>query len=134
LTPEDVIKKYLGIPYKHQGRVITGLDCYGLILSVYADIGIALFDIHEDYAPDWSFKGKNYFIENYHKEWERVAQPLFLDVVLFKNRKGAFNHAGVMLDERRFIHTSKVGTVVSSISDMKSHRLDGYYRYKNVKS
>jgi cell wall-associated NlpC family hydrolase len=130
LIDKDVVTKYLGVPYKHQGRDMRGLDCYGIIICAYADIGIKLFDIEEDYSEDWSWKGKNYFIENYYKQWEKVIAPKFMDVVLFKNSKGAINHAGIMLDENRFIHTSKVGTVVSRIADMKEHRLEGYYRYK----
>jgi cell wall-associated NlpC family hydrolase len=129
LNELDVITKYLGIPYKHQGRDLSGLDCYGLIISIYADLGIKLFDIEEDYARDWSWKNKNYFLENAHKEWEEVRKPRIFDVVGFKNSKGILNHAGVMLDGDRFINTCRAGTVIYRVSDpVWSARFCGFYR------
>lgn len=133
MTEEFIIHKYLPVPYKHQGRDLSGLDCYGLIISIYADLGIKLFDIEEDYAPDWSWKNKNYFLENAHKDWEEVRSAKLFDVVGFKNSKGTMNHAGVMLDENRFINTCKAGTVVCKLTDATwVKRLAGFYRHKGL--
>lgn len=127
---KDVVDKYLGVPFKHRGRDITGLDCYGLIVCVYADCAIKLFDIDEEYPANWGAKGKNYFLENYYKQWEKVESPKFLDVVLFKNAHGVCNHAGVYLHNNLFIHTSrKAGTVVTAIPDFKN-KVEGFYRFK----
>jgi len=130
MTEKDIITKYLGISYKHQGRGLDGLDCYGLIINIYKDFGISLIDINDDYDKDWSWQGRNYFIENAYRQWQEINKPEFFDVVTFKNGKGIVNHAGVMLDGNRFIHTCKVGTVISKVSDDKKHRLSGYYRFK----
>jgi cell wall-associated NlpC family hydrolase len=134
MTPDSVVKKYLGVPYRHQGRDLKfGVDCYGLILSIYADAGIKLRDIDADYDEHWSWEGKNYFIDNYHSDWEKVVlpNPKFLDIVGFINRQGIMNHAGVMLDDCHFINTVKAGTVVGNINDTHwANKVVGFYRYK----
>jgi cell wall-associated NlpC family hydrolase len=131
MTGQDTIDRYLGVPYKHRGRTISGLDCYGLIISIYKDLGIKLIDIEENYTEDWTWAGKNYFIENAYKEWEAVIVPELFDVVGFNNSKGIMTHAGVMLDANRCIHTCKAGTVITRINDFKqTHKLSGYFRHK----
>ena len=65
-----IITKYLGIPYKNMGRDLEGLDCWGLVLALYKDIlKIDLPDTIDNYGIDWSWKGKNYFKENYTNKW-----------------------------------------------------------------
>jgi len=133
MTEQFVIHKYLGIPYKHQGRDMSGLDCYGLLIAIYGDLGIKLFDIEEDYATDWSWKNKNYFLENAHRDWQEVKEARLFDVVGFKNSKGVLNHAGVMLDNNRFINTGKAGTIICRVSDpICQKRFYGFYRHKGL--
>jgi cell wall-associated NlpC family hydrolase len=135
MTEQEILKRYLGVPYKHQGRSMQGLDCYGLIIAIYADLGIKLFDIEEEYTDDWAFKGKNYFLENAYKDWEKVNKARLLDVVTFKNSKGIMNHAGVMLDDNRFINSCKAGIVVYRLSDeVWRKRFYGFYRQKGVRN
>lgn len=130
MNEEFIRNKYLGVPFKHRGRLTDGLDCYGLIIRVYEDLGIKLFDIEEEYDPDWAWKGRNLFIENYHKEWERVDKPSLFDVVLFcVNNKSIANHGGVVLKDGYFLHSCKAGTVVSPLSDWSKY-FEGYYHYK----
>jgi len=135
MTEQEIIKKYLGIPYKHQGRDLSGLDCYGLIIAIYADLKIKLFDIDEDYAPDWSWKNKNYFLENAYKDWQGVKTAKLFDVAGFKNKKNVFCHAGIMLDEYRFINTCpKIGTVVCRLSEGTwQERFAGFYRNRKLR-
>lgn len=124
--------KYVGIPYKHQGRDIFGLDCWGLIKLIYKDmLGIDIWDIGEDYTKEWSWEGKDYFIENYQKQWERVTEPRLFDGVLINNGKGIANHAGIMLDKTKFIHCIKVGVVISKVTDKRwKDKIAGYFRYR----
>lgn len=129
----EIIEKYLVIPYLHHGRTLSGLDCYGLILLIFEEQGIELWDINEDYDPQWSWKGKDLFIENYARDWEVVLDPRFMDVACFKNGKGIVNHAGVVLGENKFIHAVKAGVVVSKYTDPQwQKRLVGFYRYKGI--
>lgn len=47
-----IVDKYLGIHYKHRGRTLDGLDCWGFLKLVYADLGFRLFDIENlEYVP-----------------------------------------------------------------------------------
>jgi cell wall-associated NlpC family hydrolase len=127
----EIIQKYLGIPYQHHGRGLSGLDCYGLILEIFKDQGVELWDIHNEYDQEWSWKGKDLFIENYAREWERVTDFCFMDVVCFKNGKNVVNHAGVYLRMGKFIHAVKAGVVVSRLTDRQwQERYVGCYRYK----
>ena len=129
----EILNKYLGISYQHHGRDPSGLDCYGLILKVFEDQGVVLWDINEDYNDEWSWQGKDIFMENYARDWECVQDPRFMDVVCFKNGKGIVNHAGVLLGENKFIHAVKAGVVVSRLTDREWHRrCVGFYRYKGV--
>jgi len=130
ISEKMVLDKYLKtpIPFKHMGRDLKGLDCYGLIKCIYEDAGIELMDL-EDYALGWARKGENYFVDNYYKQFEEALTPHFLDVVLFKNSKGVANHAGIVLSENRFIHCSKAGVNVQKLATWFP-RLVGFYRVK----
>jgi len=52
----DLIHKWIGVPFLHHGRAQSqGVDCLGLLVCVYKDLGI---DIAGDYSnyhykPDW---------------------------------------------------------------------------------
>jgi cell wall-associated NlpC family hydrolase len=134
MTEQFIIHKYLPVPYKHQGRDMSGLDCYGLIIRIYADLGIKLFDIEEDYDIHWAWKNKNIFLENAHKDFTPISKPKLFDIVAFYNSKKVLSHLGVMLDDNRFINSCpKVGTIVSKLSEGKwMSRLDGFYRHKGL--
>lgn len=132
IIPEKLLLDIcLGIPFKHHGRDRTGLDCYGLIIFVYKQMGYALLDIDEDYDARWAWKGRNLFIENYHKQWVKVEKPGFLDVALFKNSRGVADHGGVMLDENRMLQTSRQGTLVVKMSGyVRAKDIEGYYHLR----
>jgi cell wall-associated NlpC family hydrolase len=125
----DMVQKYLGIPYAHHGRDMKGLDCWGLILLVYKDLGHQLIDI-EKYDKDWANKGDNFFVENYHGQWEKVSAPRLFDIALFCNNKGIACHAGLYIREGSIMHSlEKVGVALTKYSRVNTNRhLDGFYR------
>jgi len=129
----SLVNQYIGIPYKHMGRDKSGLDCWGLVKLIYKDIlDIVLWDIGEEYPENWSFKGKDLFMENYRKQWKRVTEPQTWDVVLLRNGGEVINHAGVMLKKGTFIHCIKTGVVLSDVSEkIWKPQVAGFYRYKN---
>lgn len=124
-----IVQKYIGIPYIHLGRnPDIGLDCWGLIKCIYKDAGYDIIDL-ENYDQNWAKKGKNYFVENYHCQFEEVSCPEIMDIVLLLNSKGVANHAGVYLNTGIFIHCCKQGVVKSSIREKRWRgRVEGFYR------
>src|SRR3989338_8977995 len=83
-----IIDKYLGIPYRHRGREMDGLDCWGFLKFVYADLGFRLFDIEDlEYSKVWGLEGKDYFKAHYFHDCVEVKSPEILDGVLFVNSR-----------------------------------------------
>ena len=124
-----IVKKYLGINYKHKGRSLSGLDCYGLIIRVYADFGVELIDLQDEYDERWQWKRWAESIEQHYKKWQKVEIPQLLDVVLFK-KNNIVNHGGVVLNNGRFIHCCKLGVIVSRLDEqIWQRRIEGFYRY-----
>ncbi len=128
----SLVNQYLGIPYKHMGRDKSGLDCWGLVKLIYKDIlNITLWDIGEEYPENWSFKGKDLFMENYQKQWQCVTKTQAWDVVLLRNGGRVVNHAGIMLKKGTFIHCIKAGVVLSNVNEkIWKPQVAGFYRYR----
>lgn len=128
----SIIFRYVGIPYKHRGRDLTGLDCWGLPILIYRDIfGIELLDL-DNYEQDWAKEGKNLFLENYTKQFEQIKKPEKLSIILFYSAdKKIVNHSGIYLENGKFIHCIKAGVVISRLMDkIWKNRIQGFYRLK----
>lgn len=41
----DQARTYIGVPWKHRGRSRKGIDCAGLPICAYADLGVTIPDI-----------------------------------------------------------------------------------------
>jgi cell wall-associated NlpC family hydrolase len=128
-----IIEKYLGLSYRHRGRSLEGLDCWGLLKFVYADLGVRLFDVEDlEYSKVWGLEGKNYFKEHYFHDWVSVKAPESVDAVLFVNSKRIANHAGIVLSNKRFIHSCRQGVIISRLEDpLWVPRIEGFYRLKD---
>ena len=99
-------RKYLGIPFRHNGRGMDGVDCLGLMLMVLRDAGIDLPDDDgRPIDPRWYDIDPERLIRGLGRYGQRIniteIQPL--DVVVFSFH-GKPRHAGVMIDRSRFIH------------------------------
>ncbi|MFH1776330.1 MAG: NlpC/P60 family protein [Candidatus Omnitrophota bacterium] len=127
-----LVDTYLGIPYAHRGRTMTGLDCWGFLKLAYAGMGIRLFDVEDlQYSKVWGLKGKDYFKENYYHDWQQVSEPQIFDAVLFLNSCGVANHAGMILSNRRFIHCCRQGVIISRLDGREwREKVEGFYRLK----
>lgn len=134
ITEKDLIKKYLGIPYEHHGRTLSGLDCWGLIISAFKDMDIEVIDL-EHYDYNWFKKGEDYFtkkyyLENYHKLWKPVPDRKFMDLAMFQNSVGVPHHAGICLSGGRFLQCAlRVGVILSEFDQGWERKLRGVYRY-----
>ncbi|HBF36607.1 MAG TPA: glycoside hydrolase [Firmicutes bacterium] len=114
-----VIKKYLGIPYKHAGRDLTGLDCLGLAHYFYKDCGI---EFPENDGRDYSIKWAQDDPERYLRGVSAIGKPVpveelkTLDFVYF--RLGRFiSHGAVMVDSNHFIHVLQHTVVHINVLD-----------------
>lgn len=132
MTKREIIKKYLGVPFGYKGRSLTSVDCYGLVVLIYKDLGFALPDY--EYEDKWYDNGKNYYVDNYYELWEKVTDLKEWDAILFKNRSTVVNHVGLYLGENQFIHCYVNSSV--EISDLTRKYWDRcksqYFRYKGL--
>ncbi|AGB42428.1 cell wall-associated hydrolase, invasion-associated protein [Halobacteroides halobius DSM 5150] len=104
---EKVVRKYRNIPYKHNGRSLTGLDCLGLIIGIYDEFGITIPDGDGEPVPEDWYKED---AERYLRGLQKIGQPVefdklqVLDLVYFKLLDDIVTHSGVMINDHQFIH------------------------------
>jgi peptidoglycan DL-endopeptidase CwlO len=99
----SIALRYLGVPYVWGGASPRGFDCSGLVMYVYAQLGISL--PHYTVAQ-WGATS--------HISLSQ-AQPG--DLVFFDG----LGHVGIYLGNNQFVHAPHTGTVVQVAS------LSGYY-------
>jgi cell wall-associated NlpC family hydrolase len=107
-----IATRYLGVPYVWGGASPSGFDCSGLVMYVYAQLGISL--------PHYTVS-----------QWNATT-PISLSQIqpgdlLFFDHLG---HVGIYIGGGQFIHAPHTGTVVqiSSLSGYYSSVLDGARR------
>lgn len=133
------VDKYVGIPYKHNGRSLAeGVDCWGLVLCVFAELGITLPDNDGACLP-----GKDWFRKAPDRYWrflQTVGEPLDIaevkryDIVYFAMIGNSIvSHAGVMLDDNSFIHTlQKRNCFISKLDRFWRKKIRGARRLPEV--
>ena len=94
---------YLGVPYVWGGSTPSGFDCSGLVMYVYAQLGISL--------PHYTVAQWNATLPISTSE----MQPG--DLVFFDG----LGHVGIYIGGGQFVHAPHTGTVVQVAS------LSGYY-------
>ena len=129
------IEPYLDIPYVWNGRGFDGCDCYGLVILYFkVELGIEIIDYDHGRLSDSEFTNSEYLIEHAHEQWIQIpfeqAQPN--DCVLICNRSEYPNHCGIIVPERRFLHTlHNQGCATSKLSTWR-RRVHGIYRHKEL--
>lgn len=105
---DNIIRKYIGKPYRHNGRS-DSLDCLGLAISFLNAHGRNLPE--NDGKPileHWYREDPERLVRGLEKYGKRTLlnqlQPF--DVVVFSFR-GIPRHAGVMIDRSHFIHARR---------------------------
>lgn len=123
---------YIGIPFVEHGRTHRGVDCYGLVRLVLAEIyGLATTDF-TDYK---SAKPKDcaglFAGAKKSAEWVVVPNPAIGDVVLL-NIMGMPAHCGVYAGNGDFIHAShETGVCMERLAaPLWAKRIGGFYRHR----
>ena len=109
----------LTVPFKVNGRDISGMDCYGLVLELCKRCGKKLKDLivcDDKCAPEASFKtyAANINVSLIHEPKKNC---------LFQYTEKGMLHIGFMLDERTAINMTTKGVRVWPIEIIK-HKND----------
>jgi cell wall-associated NlpC family hydrolase len=128
---ESLVKKYSGIPYKHAGRDLTGLDCLGLLHFFYKDCGIWIPDGDGcEYSKDWTKTDPERYLRGIMAIGTAAPvddlQPL--DLAYFRMGRNV-THGAVMIDSEHFLHVLQNTRVhVSRMDPVWRRRLYGARR------
>lgn len=123
-------REWLGTPYHHQASLKgVGCDCAGLVIGVYAELGMNLPNVPTDYSATPSNGTLISTVSSYGYE---VAVPLPGDVMVLKFLNEP--HHLAFYAGNSMIHSyAPVGRVVEHAIDTKwARRIVGYWRYKEV--
>lgn len=128
--------RFVGIPYADKGRDAAGVDCWGLVCLVFAELrGIELPSYAERYVTGADRRAIAGLVAGELDPWAPVApgdaQPF--DGVLM--REGRFpRHIGLVVGAGRMLHVQPGGT--SQIERYGSGairpRICGFYRYRGA--
>jgi len=121
------VKKYIGCKYTPHGRDSKeGLDCYGLAICIYKDMGITLPDpVYADTETETNkriMESLESTIPNI-----RLGKPEPGCIIEF-NVLGEPSHIGIYLGGNDFIHASRTTGVVVDKLFRWQKRVKGYYR------
>jgi len=128
----DRLRNLVGGQFVNGGRdIVTGMDCWGLVMEVYRRYGMDV--------PDFTVSAFSYETIDMltmgaaiSKTWDEVKWPVDADaplVVMMRIHPKYVTHAGVFVGDNRVIHTMQAtGVVLSNIGSLRS-RITGYYRY-----
>lgn len=129
---------FIGLPFRDHGRDRSGVDCWGLVRLVLADLrGIVLPDYGQGYSDTGDFDGIGVAIrEGLVRDFRRVDKPQPFDLVIF-NLAGKPWHVGIVVDRTRFLHCpqpdERGNDGTSRLERWKDRmwakRVEGWYRY-----
>jgi peptidoglycan DL-endopeptidase CwlO len=111
-TAASIAARYLGVPYVWGGAGPSGFDCSGLVMYVYAQLGVSL---------------PHYTVSQWNATTPIPTSSLAPgDLVFFDG----LSHVGIYIGNGQFIHAPHTGTVVqiASLSGYWAAHLDGARR------
>lgn len=131
MSPFD---SFVGIPYLARGRDRAGIDCWGLVSLVFAELcGIALPSLAGDYASHDDRQGIADLIQGELPAWDHIKagseQPF--DGVLMRSGRQAC-HIGMVVTPGKLLHVEdhRLSVVEPYSAWRLAHRIIGFYRYR----
>jgi cell wall-associated NlpC family hydrolase len=121
------IRKYVGCKYVPHGRDPSiGLDCYGLAICIYKDMGITLPD---PLYTDTEHETNKRILESLEStiQNEKLEEPepgCIIELYVL----GEPSHIGIYVGNGDFIHTQKILGVVIDKLYRWGKRIKGFYR------
>lgn len=111
----ELVKGYIGTPYRWGGASKKGMDCSGFVRHVYS---------------------KTFFLDLPHSSYQQYSLPIMKkipkedlrtgDLVFFSQKGRRVNHVGIYLEDGKFIHAARQkGVSISSLDNR-------YWRLKMV--
>ncbi len=131
MTTKSNISKYVGVPYKLNGRDFDGTDCLGLVWLYLKDQGINFPDGDElPIDESWQESAEMRFIKGLDTIAQRVDAPQKNDIVLIHCFKQSA-HIGVMINNQEVLHSpDDSGSQWNSLSNYGKHRILGFWRLR----
>lgn len=126
---------WTGTPYRHQGsRKGVGCDCLGLVRGVWRAVYGTDAEAPGPYAADWAEAGGgDPLVEAARRHFrERPAgEARPGDLLLFRWRPHLpAKHAGILFDERRFLHAYEGHAVtISALVPQWRRRIAGVFAF-----
>jgi len=127
----NLIQNLIGVPYKKNGRDMTGLDCLGLVKVIDNWRGVI--------TPDYDSPEEYNLIDQIIKEEKEevsveLSEPEPFCKVTFCIRYPYVTHIGVVLEDcRRFIHILRKQNVAVERLDniLWQKRIRGFHKWKS---
>lgn len=129
--------KYVGLPWKEDGRDNDGYDCWGLVRKVLLDeVGYVLPRLDGVYFhPNGDNRPLLKAIAEYTAEpfgWEKLTndeKPSIYNIVWLRN--GGPIHFGVMVDDKRFLHVERgCDSVIEKLDSPRWNRkIKGFFKH-----
>lgn len=111
----------IGVPYLHGGRGNGGLDCWGAIIILKARQGIVIPDPYKGVEKLWGRHATPEEAEaaaaRLFGNYEKLEQPNIGCIVTFSRWGNAPDHAGILVEPGKFIHSvEKIGVCISKLA------------------
>lgn len=138
LNPIDIESKareYIGTPWHHRGRKKgVGVDCVGLLVCVYRELGVEVFDLVE-YSLSDHFSLLIKEVLKHGRLVKSEDSPVAGDIVIFRGRD-MHNHCGIHTSAGTFIHSYSSPAVMQVMESKYTpywlSRVHSYIRSKEV--
>lgn len=131
-------QKYVGIPFRSNGRDTSGCDCYGLVrLILQNEYGIILPELNL-YDDALNCQETVHLFKDYLPVMcgAKIEQPEEKAVCLIRTTGGLLSHVGIYAGDDFIIHTrNKTGTVCERMSSpFLTGRIEGWYHVNEARN
>ena len=129
----------VNVDEKWIGLTMEETNCWQFIVDYYNnELGISLLPFKGSLQYKNQSEKLAVFLDEYLNNsghWEKISNPIYPDIAMFKVRR-LIIHGAIILDDERILHMRYSGSLISSYKDgnfwreKKFRSLEGFYRYK----